>query len=867
MEGTKKEEKPMVIWLDANVEKGDNPGNLDAMKEGCPQCEFVAVDSLEKAMKKLEEPRNDFRLVYFIVSGRLSDKFFLQYTVKMKTSKYICAGIVFCSDDKFQREAPYYTDNFLNSGEICTGTDEIVAYINKDVFKERNEQKISWEEQLNAQRQLGPSKPDSNTFYMDKSYNINDFSFPILLGFIVNSSVINKHEVAKFRDFVFKYGDKELSCLVNPGREKKIRIPYPKLAKFFGKMLLKDDFYRDMNNAIASQLKVTKEQWNQVATKGANALEFLGFTKDYIKYRPYILTLIEGLNRGSLEPSKDELFLYAKLRKLDIEKTYRNVCQKGNDDKEFNFLNIPTFTKFFKDQKDSEEYFKAAFGETFDSEKEGIVRYVLDEVNDEELQVDERTEYFYPNIDMSKLVGKEDEKTVFFLPTTTLEIVSTGRDTMELNGKTVPITTFRLKYFFKRKKTITDFLMNTENEKDWQKFYEKSLQTPVADYVLYFLGPKLNYLYRLFIENLTTVPLKPFLDKKSLSNQVLHKKLLDKGLIRPATTELSASTEISWGVGLIKEKAEAEKEEKEEKNAFELDKEALKEKAVDSLSKFSNFCCELNEAEGEEMEYEDAYEKGKEDAATGEFDVDNEVSQNVSFFIPVLQKGAALFNLGSNPLLDAFLGSAAELAGGLADILGDKDSSTKEKIKDASLLVAGSVTSTLVEQTFKQIGMVIATPFGPGGVMIGYAMGKAGQYFGEKVKGFFHKFMTEKKLTLFSNSMYSGYIPKRYRKKSPHLGWKYGSKEATYYAIEMIVNMRETHWRVINIPNDIYEFQPEQTGGGDELIKFEPIPSNVSRVDYVLYEFNCPTKLKPEDWKKTDVIQKYLINVAVLNAF
>ena len=142
-----------------------------------------------------------------------------------------------------------------------------------------------------------------------------------------------------------------------------------------------------------------------------------------------------------------------------------------------------------------------------------------------------------------------------------------------------------------------------------------------------------------------------------------------------------------------------------------------------------------------------------------------------------------------------------------------------------------------------------------------------------------HKIFSEKDdrkdLTLFSDSLYYQYIPRKFREYCiPTLYWKGTSKKCKSFAIELIEDGFRK-WLVINIKKWIRKIDNDNyLDIGEHIVEYKGISNNPHKITFIIYELK-KEKFKPEDWGVGEKIEKdyseklskYFIQVAVLEVF
>jgi hypothetical protein len=226
------------------------------------------------------------------------------------------------------------------------------------------------------------------------------------------------------------------------------------------------------------------------------------------------------------------------------------------------------------------------------------------------------------------------------------------------------------------------------------------------------------------------------------------------------------------------------------------------------------------------------------------------------------------------PIVMASL-SAFEFILSVKDIVKDKSLTRSETfyfIAKKAGIILGQMALTYA---IGQIGfnLLVFLNLSPGIIIfLGIGIGIAAGYT-------IHKIFTEKDepkdLTLFSDSLYYQYIPRKFREYCiPTLKWKGTNKKCKSFAIELIEDGYRK-WLVINIKKWIRKIDNDNYFDiGDHIVEYKGISKNPHKVSFILYELK-KEKFKPEDWGVGEKAQKdyckslskYFIQVADLEVF
>ena len=242
----------IIFWIDQNIENDQNQKYLEELKNEFPTYSvktFISINSYESYLKKNKKDY-DFKFIYFIISGRLAEKFFDNYNLLTHTN-IIAATIVFCLKKKFHSSKPYANDLYLNPGGVVVKFKEVIKYI-------KSENDILWHNLVNINKNnivLPEEKQNfGNTFKYTKT--LTDIALPIILTEIIKKNLIQHMDIINFMSYIFaKYlNENEVISLVKPSLEKNIYLPLKKRALFLLRLytLEKPRFYDSLNKELTN---------------------------------------------------------------------------------------------------------------------------------------------------------------------------------------------------------------------------------------------------------------------------------------------------------------------------------------------------------------------------------------------------------------------------------------------------------------------------------------------------------------------------------------------------------------------------------------------------------------------------------------
>jgi len=125
-----------------------------------------------------------------------------------------------------------------------------------------------------------------------------------------------------------------------------------------------------------------------------------------------------------------------------------------------------------------------------------------------------------------------------------------------------------------------------------------------------------------------------------------------------------------------------------------------------------------------------------------------------------------------------------------------------------------------------------------------------------------------KNIKLKSNSLYSNYIPEKYKKEKifPSFTWENISYNTKSFMIELIEDDINKKWQVINIPRKTNKITENENIIGDTIIEYKGISDNASCALFILYEIN-KEKVTLEEINDQNKFKEIVINMAFLKVY
>ena len=852
--------KETIIWIDANIYNFENKNTYEQYNSKFKKFNFIRFSSVSKAINYIS--RNsyfEFRLTYAIVSGKLAEEFFNEYVKISEKKNIVIATSVYCFNQKYHETKPYFKDLFLNTGGITFIFDDIVDYILKDECGWSNIKSLKY-------------KPDKesygNVFTNIDFRNDYELALPILIGTLINASLLEKGDITKFQNVLlsryFKKGNNSINYLIKPSGNKNMDIPLHLLTKFFLRFYTEEEpnFYSDLNKDL---------------TNGK-----------FDDYHPFIFLLYNGLNQGILQSCKDS-------------QLYRG-CAISNQE----FQEMKDSFRLAKKNKSLRPIYYAKNLMSFSKKKDKAMEFLLTSSYNDcttilfNIQKPKNKKFFLSNIDISSFSEFESEAEILFLPLSCFEIMDISSEKNFLGVKYIEV---KLKYLDeyeekikskieeikKDEKAINNFFENSMNSKfgkDVQKYYDKKNKlsikycqfinaTPNNNFFLNKIGTgfihklnkfinkdnneaaihvddeipnmisKENRIKKFFRDLLKNLDNKPFDQSYSigvcLGNFIYN---WDSFCKAPVSGKILNISTLALAVGLPAIKL------------IPKIKGLIKTRLF-TLGKYNiNVSTLLN---GLNILYAVSFE------FYSIFSFAQEHKYNITFRY-ALKRGIKLAVGVGFSFLGNILGKLAIY--GISVIFG----------------ISLGPLATLV------IGLV-------GGVAGGYLGAKAGDYISDKAFG-------KDEFILTSSHLYYKYIPMKYRKKycNPNLKWNktYLCQNVKSYIIECVINEVDLIMLVVNIPKNIYELdeclgyknnyikdedddnksvstQFSEEGenvttiynkgkyGGDLVIPYQGIGENCFSINFIIYGIN-EKKINYNDWlgcKKNEKAIEIVFNLSV----
>ena len=202
--------------------------------------------------------------------------------------------------------------------------------------------------------------------------------------------------------------------------------------------------------------------------------------------------------------------------------------------------------------------------------------------------------------------------------------------------------------------------------------------------------------------------------------------------------------------------------------------------------------------------------------------------------------------------------STVELIISIKDIFIDKSLTKSETAKLIFKKIVLTALQFGASYLVGQIGfkILVSLSIGPGiiATVTGIGLGIAAGYAIGKIKKYCEGKDNSEDLSLFSESTYSQYIPKKFREYCiPTLCWNGVSKKAKSFAIELIEDGYRK-WLMINIKKWIRKIHNENyLDVGDTIVEYKGISNHPYKITFILYELKkekCTYSRRMGNWRE-----------------
>ena len=853
--------KETIIWLDKNVFNKENKFIHEVYLPRFDKFNFLCFTSVKELISFITKKLNyfEFRLFYIIVSGRLAEEFYNEYVKITEKYNIIAATIVYCFNQKYHETKPYFKDRFLNSGGITFDFEDVANYILKD--------ECGWENIKNNYKEYIPGKEKFGDvfMYMDTSKEY-ELALPILIGKIINSSLIQKGEIQKFQNLLLsRYCNSytiDALNLIKPSGNKNMDIPLHILTKFMLKFYTEEalsknkNFYKDLNRDLSNN--------------------------KFDDYHPFIFLIYDLLNKGFIKSYKNQLYRGGKISKEEFNNLNKN---KKENEKLFYFSK--NFLSFSKRKNVAMGFLT----ESKDKDNTVTILFILQECKNEN--------FFVTNLDIESLSSLGIEKEVLILPLTCFEIDKIGDEEMYNNIKYRKIYLNYLDKYHEKIMSKIGELREKQDSKEIKDFFDKSISSQFGKNVqkCYDKNKKFSVNYCKIIK--APPDNSFFLSQIATSFFLKIYKQIGKSIGQSAAAHLDDEVpnfiddykgSNSDNKSKIIEFFKQFNEEFKNLNVETLDNSySIGYCLGNFISNFANFC--------------QAPTSGK---ALGLVSLALGCGLPLIKLIPKIKSIIEVKILNSNIDVGMVFNGLNILWGVGIELFFIFKFHYEYKRKwnltikycgkrllKLGIAIGFSIIGNLACKAIAA-GIIIFTgiALGPlstmvlgllGGIVFGIAGNCVGNYISDKVFG-------KDEFILTSNNLYYKYVPIKYRIKgnNPHLKWNktYLCSNVKSYIIECIVNEVDTNMRVMNIPKDVFELQEclgyeisqnSQNNGfnsddstddddddenkkyaskplfkgkkfvGDLMVPYKGISGNAYKIDFVIYGID-KEKISEKEW-------------------
>ena len=324
----------------------------------------------------------EFKLIYVIINNKLSEEFFSLYEENIKKLGVVTANIIFC-EEKSQFDKYFKDDPFLNPGGVTDDFSRVVDYLNSD--------QIGFENIIKMKKTINGAFAGNNYGNIFGQINQNQVIKPIKMAQKLLSSLPDQKSISIFKSFIYKYGNKELSKVVNPNLEKKINLPLYIYPKFYMRMYgLETEFYHDLNKYLSNQ------------------------EKDFGIYNTFINILYYGLiNKYLISNSEFPFYRGGVISKKEYKNLVENMKEKTI------FYSAKNFLSFSRSLKEAEKFLSNIIKKA-DNNDIYPTKFIIEKY--EKIGNNNNFSELMSNVEMRHYSGFATEKEVLFLPLSVFRI-------------------------------------------------------------------------------------------------------------------------------------------------------------------------------------------------------------------------------------------------------------------------------------------------------------------------------------------------------------------------------------------------------------------------------------------------------------
>ena len=133
----------------------------------------------------------------------------------------------------------------------------------------------------------------------------------------------------------------------------------------------------------------------------------------------------------------------------------------------------------------------------------------------------------------------------------------------------------------------------------------------------------------------------------------------------------------------------------------------------------------------------------------------------------------------------------------------------------------------------------------------------------------YHAYKKYHKTLIFeSNSLYSKYIPEKYRNSKifPSFSWNNVNSNTKSFMIQLIEDDINKKWQVINIPKQSRKIIENEEIIGETTIEYKGISDNASCALFILYEIN-KEKITLKEANDIEILKELVLNMAFIEVY
>ena len=386
--------KKNILWIDQYCRCKTYDKYMTKYSEELKNFYIEKATTIDEAYSILSN--YEFKMIYIIINDKLSSEFFYRYNVEIKKLGVITANIIFC-DEEPKIKNIYFNDPFINPGKIVTDFSKVVYYLNADENGFNNILKMN--------KSIDSSFAGKD--YVFKEINESQIINPNIMIQTIINNLPSKESINQFKNFIYKYGNKLLSKVVNPSQEKIIDLPLFMYPKFYMRMYgLQTNFYYDINKYLTNQ------------------------ENDFGIYNTFITILYYGLSENILINNDEFPFFRGG---VISKKEYKLIEDNYKLNKNLYFCK--NFLSFSRSEEEANKFIERNFG---CNDSLHLIKFIIEKCEKKDLN----EKYLMSNIEMRHYSGYATEQEVLFLPLSSFKV----NDIYDFKYKNNEIKIIKLNY-------------------------------------------------------------------------------------------------------------------------------------------------------------------------------------------------------------------------------------------------------------------------------------------------------------------------------------------------------------------------------------------------------------------------------------